>query len=174
MNIAETLKLPRAKAVIQHSRPYDYDEKTGLFLYRVVDEVVAHNILTDAGRVAIHTYIYGTSAQRSSASLGTGLNFIALSNDSGAPVAGDTALATEISGNGLNRVQGTVTLPTGSGTTTTIQTIFTFTGVSSQAVQKTALFDAGSAGKMAHEILFSVRTLFQNDTVSVAFSISAA
>lgn len=173
MLIHENIKLPRAKVVVQQKRAYDYDEKTGLYQYRDEgEEVTAYNLVTDAGRVAIHTYIYGTSAQRSAASLGTGLNFIAISSDGTAPAAGDTTLAGELSGNGLTRAQGTVTLPTGSGTTTTVQHVFTYTNVSSQTVQKTALFDAASVGKMAHEILFSQRTLFQNDTLTVTFSIT--
>lgn len=174
MHIGETIRLGRAKAVVTHSRAYDYDEKSGLYQYRVEDEQEAWNLVTDAGRVAIHTYIYGTTAQRVSAGLGTGLNFIGLSNDAAVPAAGDTVLAAEISGNGLTRAQGAVTLPVGAGTSTTIQNVFTYTGVSSQGVQKTAVFDAASAGKMAHEISFSQRTLFQNDTLTVTYTITLA
>jgi hypothetical protein len=170
--LAQTVRLARAKVLVSHARPYDYDEKTGLFLYKRVDEdEEAWNLVTDGGRVAIHTYIYGTTSQRSSASLGTGLNYIALSNDGTAAAAGDTTLTGELSGNGLSRVQGAVTLPTGSGTVTTIATTFTYSGVS-QAVQKTALFDAGSGGKMAHEILFTQRSLATNDTLTLTFSIT--
>lgn len=175
MHIQENVRLPRAKVVVQQHRAYDYDEKAGVYLYKKVEEdVTAFNLVTDGGRVAIHSYIYGTTAQRTSAGLGTGLNFIGLSNDAAAPAAADTTLASELSGNGLTRAQATVTLPTGSGTSTTIQNVFTYTGVTSQGVQKTALFDAASSGKMAHEIQFSQRTLFQNDTLTVTYSITLA
>jgi hypothetical protein len=172
----ETFRLGRAKALIQHAQAYDFDERSGLYVYRVVDEQEAWNLVTDGGRVAIHTYIYGTSAQRSAASLsGTGFNNIALSNDAAAPAAVDTTLAGELSGNGLTRAAAdSVTLASGAGTTTTLQKIFTYTGGSSQAVQKTALFDALSAGRMAHEISFSQRTLFTNDVLTVTYSISLA
>ena len=139
---------------------------------RLLGEEEVGNLVTDAGRVAIHTYIYGTTAQRTSGGLsGTGFNYIALSNDGTAPAAGDTSLTGELSGDGLDRVQGTVTLPTGSGTITTVENEFTFSG-SSQAVQKTALFDDSSGGKMAHEILFSQRTLSNGDTLTLTFSIT--
>jgi len=174
MLILENIRLPRAKVLIEQHRAYDYDEATGLYRYHKIDEVEAYNLVTDAGRVRIHTYLYGSSAQGQRAALGGGLNYIGLTNNGTAPAAGDTALTSELSGNGLTRAQGTVTLPTGSGTTTTIQNIFTYTGVSSQGVQKTALFDAASGGTMAHEIQFTQRTLFQNDTLTVAYSISLA
>ncbi len=174
MITTESLQLARAKLHVSHARPYDFDEKRGIYLYRTVDESESFNLVTNAGRVGIHTYIYGTSTQRGAASpvvASVGLNYIGLSNDSGVAAAGDTTLASELSGSGLDRVQGTVTLPTGSGTITTIATTFTFSGAS-QAVQKTALFDAASVGRMAHEILFTQRTLTTNDTLTLTFQIT--
>ena len=165
-----TMQGPRAMAIIRHERPYDYDERSGLYRRKLIDEQEAWNIVTDAGRVRIHTYIYGAGGQR--AGLGGGFNYIALSNDATAPAAGDTALTGEISTNGLQRALASVTLPTGSGTQTVLQKIFTYTGVSSQGVQKTALFDLSSAGTMAHEIQFAQRTLFTNDTLTVTFAIT--
>lgn len=170
MLIQQSMQGPRARALISHERPYDYDEKSGLWHYKTVDEQEAWNIVTDAGRRQIHTYLYGASAQR--AGLGGGLNYIALSNDPAAPAAGDTTLAAELSTDGLQRALASVTLPTGSGTQTVLQKIFTFTGVGSQGVQKTALFDDPAVGVMAHEIQFAQRTLFQNDTLTVTFSVT--
>lgn len=163
----------RAVCKIRHDRAYDFDADRGIWLLRLESEEEVANLITNAGRVAVHTYIYGTSAQRASASLGSnGLSFIGLSNDGTSPAAGDTSLTSELSGNGLTRAQGTVTLPTGSGTITTVSHVFTYSGVSPQGAQKTALFDASSAGHMAHEILFTPRTLNQNDTLTVTFSIT--
>lgn len=163
----------KARAIlrIRQERPY-YDEKSGLWKYRQVgkDEEVG-NIITNAGRVALHTFIYGTAAQRLSADLGVGMYYIGLSADGTAPAASDTALPSELSGNGLTRAAGTVTLPTGAGTITTVQKQFTFTG-GSQTVQKAALFDAATSGNMAHEILFTQKTLGTNDTLTLTFSIT--
>ena len=165
----------RARCKIQHHVAYDFDEKRGLWLYRLESEEEIGNLITDAGRRTVHTYIYGTAAQRVAASLGAdGLSYIALSNDAGSPAAGDTALAGELSGNGLTRAAGVVTLPTGAGTITTVAKQFTYTGGGTQGVQKTALFDATSSGHMAYEILFTQRTLNTSDTITITFSITLA
>ena len=69
-----------------------------------------------------------------------------------------------------------MTLPTGSGTSTTIVNTFTYTG-SSQAVQKTALFTVAGppvAGIMNHEIAFTQRTLFTNDTLTLTFTVTTS
>lgn len=163
----------RAFCRIRHERAYDYDEKRGVWLHRLESEEEVGNLILDAGRVAVHTYIYGTSAQRTSAGLsGTGFNWIAVTDNGAAPVAGDTTLAGELVGNGLTRAQGTVTLPTGAGNVTTIEKAFTLTGPL-QAMQKTALFDAATSGKMAHEILFTQQTLNTNDMITLTFQITA-
>lgn len=166
----------RASVTVAHYKAYAFDPSTGLYLRRLVSEEKKFNLVTDAGRVGIHTYIYGTAAQRAAASpvvSNVGLNYIALSNDGSAPANGDTSLTGELSGDGLSRVQGTVTLPTGSGTVTTISHTFTYAGVS-QAVQKTALFDASSGGRMAHEILFTSKTLTTGDQLTLNFEITLA
>jgi hypothetical protein len=165
----------RALCKIQHHVAYDYDEKRGLWLYRLEHEEEVGNLITDAGRRTVHTFLYGTAAQRISASLGPdGLSYIGLSNDAGSPVAGDTTLAGELSGDGLDRTQGTVTLPLGAGTVTEVAKQFTYTGGPAQGVQKTALFDAASSGNMAHEILFTQRTLNTSDTITITFQITLA
>ncbi len=170
MYIIETELRPRARVVVHQERPYDFDEKRGIWLYRQVDEdSFGDNLVTDAGRVRLHTFCYNT------ASRANGLNYIALTDDSGSPAAGDTALASELTGNGMDRAQGTVTLPVGAGTQTTIAHTFTYSGGGTQSVQKTALFDAVGppvAGVMAHEILFTQRTLATSDTLAVTFTIT--
>lgn len=172
MQIAETPIGARAVARIVHERPV-YDEGSGLYVPQTLSVEEVGNLITDAGRVVLHTYIYGLAADRVSASLGAdGLSYIGLSNDGTSPAAGDTTLTGELSGNGLDRTQGTVTLPTGAGTITTVSNQFTYTGGGSQQVQKTALFDAASGGNMAHELLFTQRTLNTNDTLTITFSIT--
>jgi len=162
--------LPKAKVRIHHERAYDFNEKTGLWLYKTVDEdEEAHNLLTNTGRVQLHNFGYGTVARAN------GFNWIALTDDPAAPAATDTALAAELVGNGLSRVQGSVTLPTGSGNQTTIDNTFTYTGGGSQGVQKTALFDQAGPpviGVMNHEIIFTQRTLFTSDTLALTFTIT--
>jgi hypothetical protein len=162
----------RAVLTVRHDRALEFNEDLGLWMYEKGEEEDVGNILTNAGRVAIHTFIYGTAAQRTLASLGSGLHYIGLSNNAAPPVATDTTLSGELSGNGLTRALGTVTLPTGSGVITTVQHTYTYTGGAPQGIQKTALFDAASGGNMAHEILFTQRTLATNDTLTMTFSVT--
>jgi hypothetical protein len=167
MQITETVRILRAKVRIHQERAYDFDEKRGLWVYKPVDEdEEAFNLITNVGRVQLHTAGYGVGPTSN------GFNYIALSNDSTAPAATDTTLTAELVGNGLSRIQGLVTLPVGAGNQTSIANTFTYGGGASQGVQKTALFDSAVAGIMNHEIAFTQRTLFTNDTLSLIFTIT--
>jgi hypothetical protein len=163
----EKLQGPKARVRIHHEVAYDFDEAAGLWLTKAIDEdEEVENLLLDAARVQLHAQCYETSGL-----LTNGFNYIGLSNDAGAPAAGDTTLTGELSADGLTRAQGGVTPPTGSGNQTAIQKVFTYTG-SSQAVQKSALFTAVSSGVMGHEVLFTQRTLATNDTLTVTYTIT--
>jgi hypothetical protein len=171
MQIIETMK-PGASIRVHVERAYAYDPEHGVWLRRQVeDDEVVHNILTNTGRVQLHTQCYATSAI-----LTNGFNYIGLAASTNAPVATDTTLAStqtgELSGSGLTRVQGVVVLPTGSGNVTTVSNTFTFTGGGSQAIGSAALFTAVSSGVMNHENNFTIRTLFNGDTLSLTFTIT--
>lgn len=184
LNLVDVMPIQGATLDMKHRRPYDLNEKTGLYEFRtkddqserltlkstyqiiqeiaddirygILDEQTAHNLVLNAGRVQCHKQVYGSSGLSTN-----GFNYLAVTNDSASPAAGDTTLASEITTNGLARVQGAVTLPTGSGNTTSITTTWTASGT--QSAQKFAQFDASSAGNMNHEILFTQRTLVVND-----------
>lgn len=170
MLVREVLPAPGAVVRIHVERAYDFDEKTGLWVYRQEDDdEEAHNLLTNAGRVQLHAQCYATSDL-----LTNGFNWIGLSNDAAMPAATDTALAFELVGNGLSRAQGAVVLPTGPSNQTMVVNTFIFAGTS-QSVQKTALFtQAGPpvSGVMNHEVSFTPRSLFQNDILTLTFTIS--
>lgn len=176
----------RASCTITHKRPREWvqDPKTGLLVPQLTpikrkfgpgadfdpfDEIgeteTVWNLITNVGRIQLHTAGYGTTGLPSN-----GFNYIALSNDAVSETAASTTLSNEIAANGLSRAQGTVTLPTGSGTQTTIARTFTATG--SQSAQKAALFDASSSGDMNHVLAFTQRSLITNDTLAVTFTIT--
>lgn len=193
MRIADTIDIPGAVILHAHLRPKDWkrDPKTGLLVpdYRWIDDPImgrvadgagaidrdsaivlfeedVHNLLTNVGRVFMHTQFYATSGIGAN-----GFNYIALTNDSGAPAAGDTTLASEITTNGLGRAQGTVTLASGSGNVTTVAKTFTATG--SQSYQKGALFTAASVGTMNHEAALTARSLINGDATAITFTLTA-
>lgn len=140
---------------------------TGEFEMREVGETETFNLITNAGRIALHKQIYDTTGL-----LTNGFNWIALSNDTVTETATSTTLTNEIAANGLTRAQGTVTLPTGSGNVTTVAKVFTATGT--QSAQKAALFTASSAGTMNHVLSFTQRNLINTDTLTVTYSLTVA
>jgi hypothetical protein len=162
---------PKAAVRVHHEVAYDFNEKNGLYVYRQKDEdEVVYNLITYAGRVQLHTQCYATGSM-----LTNGFNWIGLTNDSDIENASDTVLAGEFTADGLQRQQGTVTLPTGVGNSTQIQKVFTYVGVGSQSVQKAALFtEAGPppAGVMAHEVKFTPRVLATSDNFTVTYTIT--
>ena len=152
-----------ARLRVEHKRPVKRDEKTGLWIYETVDEEERDNLITNAGRVQLHTQCY-------SASPGNAFRFIALTNDATAPAATDTSLTGEISTAGLSRAAGTVTLASGSGTQTTISNVFTATGAVS--ARKAALFNASSGGVMNHVVAFAAKTLANGETLTITYTIT--
>ncbi len=123
------------------------------------------NLITNVGRVFIHTQVYGTTL----ASI-NGLNYIAISNDPVTETSTSTTLSNEITTNGFARAQGVVTLPTGSGTSTIVDHTFTCSGP--QSSQKAALFTAVSGGVMNHVLPYAQRPLFPGDTLEITFTLT--
>ncbi len=122
------------------------------------------NLITDAGKDFI-------SAQIGSTTTGSnGANYIALSNNTAAPLAADTTLAGEITGSGLDRAQGTYSHTAGTNTFT-VQEVFTASGTVSD-IQKTGLFTASSGGTMMAENTFSSVNLISGDQLTVSWTIT--
>jgi len=166
--ILEAVNLRRAEARVSHRRPGDWVKGPGGLLVpdarsyaNVDDDEVVWNQKTNVGIVQLHTQGYATSGI-----LTNGFNYIALTNTAITPGAGDTTLSGEITSNGLGRAQGTVTLPTGSGTQTTVDHTFTCS-TGAQAAQACALFTAASVGVMNHELTFTQRSLQVGDTLQI-------
>lgn len=155
MQLVDGIKLARASAHIVHRRADG----------SLVGEETVHNVITNTSRVFLHTQGYGDSPGAN------GLNFIGLSNDALTETAASTTLSSEIAANGLARAQGTITLPTGAGTQTTIAKTFTC-ATAPQAAQKAALFTASSGGIMGHVLAFTQRSLQIGDTLAVTFTIT--
>jgi hypothetical protein len=165
MSLTENLGSGRASCTITHRRAYDFDEKTGLWRFKLVDDPeTVWNLITNAGRDFLHSQGYNTSGLGSN-----GLNYIALSNDTVGEGAGSTILSNEITTNGLARTQGTYAHTPGNNVTTIDHT---FTASGTQSAQKAALFTASSSGTMNHVLGFTQRNLITSDTLQVTFQIT--
>ena len=98
-------------------------------------------------------------------------DYIAVSNDAGAPAPADTTLTGELAVDGLERAQGTYS-HTPAATSYTIEHTFSVTG-GPHTVQKAALLNAAVAGDMAFEALFgSSATVTTSDTLTVTWTIN--
>lgn len=125
------------------------------------------NLVINAGRIYMFNQCYATSG------IGAGLNFIANSPDpiSGHETASSTTLSAEVTTNGLSRAAATITAPTGSGNTGTIDKTFTATGTI--ASLKSGVFNASSAGTMQHVIEYSgTKSLVNTETLQVTYTIT--
>lgn len=97
--------------------------------------------------------------------------YIAVSTNGTAPVAGDTTLVGELAVDGLTRALGTYS-HTSFALTYTVAKTFTVTG-GPHTVTKAALFNAVAGGIMVFAALFgSSATVNASDTLTVTWSIS--
>jgi hypothetical protein len=124
---------------------------------------LTHNLRTNAGADAQASQMGNTATQAASC------NYIALTNDSGAPAATDTTVASEIAANGLSRAQGTYAHTTGTAVFT-VQKVFSATGT--QASQKTGLLNASSSGTLCFEAAYTAVTVNNGDTLTVTWTIN--
>jgi hypothetical protein len=129
-----------------------------------------HNLRTTGGADWQAAAMAATSGQPA------GANYIALSNDSASPAAGDCAagstsctIASEISSNGLARAQASYAHSSGTSSFTLTHT---FTATGTQAAQKAGVFNASSSGTMVFEAAFTQVSLSNGDTVTITWTVS--
>ncbi len=156
-------------SVVPHGYVVVTVTRDGNEVYRHED----HNLITNAGKDFISAQIGSTSPGNN------GANFIALSVNTAAPAAGDTALAGEITSGGLERSQGAYAHTNGQNTFT-ITEQFSATATHT-AVQKAGLFTAavtgtpgagGDDGTMVAENTFSSVTLQNGDQLTITWTIT--
>lgn len=130
--------------------------------------LLKHNLLTNAGRDAyIALCLTNTAA-------GTrGFGFIASTESTITPAAGDTTLTGEIATNGLARADAGTKTHTAGTNSTLIEHTFTATGAFT-SVLASATFVASSAGTMGHEANFATGsgTLASGDTLKISWTIN--
>ena len=124
------------------------------------------NLLTNAGRDWMHAQVYTNTAAGERAA-----GYIALTTDTTSPAAGDTTLTSEITTGGLERADASAKTHSSGTNSTVIQNTFTASATHT-AVVKAALFNAASAGTMAHENTFTSVTLQSSDTLQVTWTVT--
>lgn len=125
---------------------------------------VSFNLRTNVG------IDYAADSLGKSASRPAVAEYIAVTTDSGAPAAGDTTLAAEITTGGLARAIATYA-HTGAATSYTLTKAFTASATHT-SVQKAGLFNASSSGTMYLESAFTAASLVSGDTLTITWTIN--
>lgn len=127
-----------------------------------------HNLWTNAGKDFLSAQCYTNT------SAGTrGAGFVALTESTITPAAGDTTLSGEITTNGLARADATTKSHTTGTNTTLIEHTHTASG-SFTDVKASALFNASSTGTMPHIANYSSGsgTILSGDTLKTSWTIT--
>ena len=105
-----------------------------------------------------------------------GFKWLAVGSSSTTAAATDTALATEITTNGLGRSSATCSRVTTTVTNDTAQLVHTWTATGTQAVQEAGIFDTSTAsgGNMLARQTFAAKNLEANDTLQLTYKVSVA
>ena len=123
--------------------------------------------ITNASRALHADVMFGVSGTRPAA-----YDYLAVGETATAFAVTQTALAAEITGNGLERAQDAT--PTRSTTTVANDTgvlNYLWTATGSETVREVASFNAGAAGTMNHrEVLGTARALTDGSTYSYTLS----
>ena len=125
------------------------------------------NLLTTSGKGLISGRIngVGSPAAPTYMAIGTGTN---------AAAAGDTALQTESTGNGYDRMSATASTVTTDVTNDTNQLVGSWTVTSSKAVTEMGILNAASVGTLLVRNVFSAYTLQNGDTFQITHKLKHA
>lgn len=119
---------------------------------------------------------HSSRVQFDTASTGTGIyapgNWIALTENSAAPLASDTALAGELTDTGLTRQQASYSHTNGTNTVILTKT-FTHGGATTRNVAKAGLFNASTVGTMIFETLVTpTANIATNDQITPTWTLT--
>ena len=114
-------------------------------------------------RVMLDTSSTGTGTYASA-------NYIALTTDSTAPAAADTALTSELTASGLQRQVATYAHTTGVNTTTLTKT-FTSSDATTRTIAKAGLLNAATTGTLVFETaITSPPSLVSGDSLAITWT----
>lgn len=129
---------------------------------KVKQEHTNHNLIVTVGK----TYLAAWIAAASQA--GAFMAYMGLGTGSTSPVAGDTALQTELSGGGYSRQTGTVT-----SASNVWQNVVSFApGNGTGAITEAGLFSASTVGTMFARQVFSTYNKAAGDTLTITWTVT--
>lgn len=145
-------------------RTFDIDVQN-IFTGRLVTETVDHNLITTRGKQLIIDLIGGLETDPA--------KYLAIGSGTTSPVAGNTALETEITSDGGERGLATVSHVTTDTTYDTIQLSKTYTATGSITPSEEGIFDDASAGNMLARNVFPALPLSATDLLEIIHQVKA-
>lgn len=130
----------------------------------VLDRTVTKNTLTNAG-FAVAAGLYGGVDSQ------TPFTYLALSTNTNAPAATDTALTDEISANGFSRAAATVSRVTTTQPNDTTKLYKEWTATGNQTIEKVGFFHANSGGVMGGSALTGTKDMLSGQTLAITYKI---
>lgn len=133
---------------------------------KVRDEWTVDNAVVTAGKAQLALLAGDASA--------TPFTYLAVGSSSTAVSAGQTALASEIVANGLERAAATVSRTTTTVTNDTLSLAKTWTATGAVTVEEIGAFNANSAGTMLGRALTGTKTLATGEQVNATYTLAFA
>lgn len=135
---------------------------------KLLSEEWVDNTITDTGKPIVAGLI--------NADVSDSFKWLAVGSSSTAATASDTALAAEISANGLGRSSATCSRVTTTVTDDTAQLVHTWTATGTQSVQEAGIFNTSTAsgGNMLARQTFTAKNLETNDTLQLTYKVKVA
>jgi hypothetical protein len=123
------------------------------------------NLVTSAGKAGIASRINGSGGEAA-------FTYIAVGTGTTAAAAGDTALQTESSTNGLSRANSTASRVTTTVTNDTAQLVNTFSVTGTVAVTESGVLNASSVGTLLARQVFSAINVVNGDSLQITWKFS--
>lgn len=134
---------------------------------RIKEGRIFKNLITSAGKAGVASRINGSGAEAA-------FVYLAVGTGTTAAAAGDTALQTEITGSGLDRVSATASRVTTSVTNDTAQLATTFTVTGTKAVTEAGILNAASTGTLLSRQVFSAINVVNGDSLALTYKVQAS
>ena len=125
------------------------------------------NLVTNDGFAGAASRLNGAGAEAA-------FTYLAVGTGTGAAVAGDSTLGTEIVDSGLARASATASRMTTTQTDDTAQLVKTWSVTGSKAITEAGVLNAGAAGVLLARQVFSAINVTSGDSLQLTYRIKAS
>lgn len=133
----------------------------------IKEVLISKNLVTNAGFAGIASRINGSGAEAAA-------TYLAVGTGTTAAAAGNTALETEITDSGLQRVNATASRTTTTQTNDTATLVNTFSVTGTKAVTEAGVLNASSGGVLFARSVFTAVNVVNGDSLQLTYKIKVA